>query len=121
MSDLAYIRTLPCDLCDDRRTVRAEPPYDVCTRSLYGDAEPLDEQTGEGCEKLAAAEDLSGLAVEAAERWRVKMRHTPDEVRDEQVRGFADLFGDFAADIGATFDAAAWIRDCAPLRMRGAA
>lgn len=121
MTAYAYITSLPCESCDDRRTVRAEPPYDVCRSSLYGDMEPLDEMTGEGCEKLAAVEELSDLAVEAAERWRVKMRHTPPEVREQQIGGFADLFHDWASDIGCEFDDEAWTRDCAPVRKVRAA
>lgn len=121
MTAFAYITTVCCETCEDRRTVYAEPPYDVCGRSLYGDCEPLDQMTGEGCDKLAAVEELSDIAVEAAERWRVRMRHTPPEVREEQVRGFADLFSDWAAGIGAEFDDEAWMRDCALVRKARAA
>jgi hypothetical protein len=117
----AYIKTLPCDLCGSRRMVRAEPPYDVCANSLYGDMEPLDEMTGEGCSKLAAVEELSDMAVDVAERWRVRIRHTTPEVRDEQVRGFADMLSEWASDIGAEFDADEWIADCAPVRKARAA
>jgi hypothetical protein len=77
--------------------------------------------TGEGCEKLAAAEELSDMSIEAAERWRVRMRHTPAEVRDEQVDRFGDLFSDWASDIGCKFDDEAWTRDCAPVRKARAA
>lgn len=115
MTDFAYITTLPCDLCDDRRLVRAEPPYDQCGAHPFGDFEAA------YCAKLAAAEELSDLAVEAAERWRVRMRHTPAEVREQQIGGFADLFHDWAAGIGCEFDDEAWTRDCAPVRKARAA
>lgn len=109
MTSFAYITTLPCDLCDDRRTVRAEPPYDICRRSPFGDCEPLDEMTGEGCEKLAAVQEMSDLAVAVSS---ATFRHTPPEVRDWAIRGFADMFHDWARDIGAEFDADAWIARC---------
>lgn len=121
MTSFAFISEVPCVDCDSRRIVRAEPPYELCRSSLYGDAEPLDEQTGEGCKKLAAVEELSDMAVEAAERWQVRMRHTPAEVRAEQVRGFSDLFHDWARDIGAEFDDAAFVGDCTPKREEAAA
>lgn len=121
MTSFAYIATLPCDLCNARRTIYDEPPFDVCVQSRFGDFEPLDEMTGEGCAKLAAVEELSDLAVEAAERWRVKMRHTPPEVREQQIGGFADLFHDWASDIGCEFDDEAWTRDCSPVRKARAA
>lgn len=116
---LPYITTLPCDLCDDRRTVRAEPPYDICARSLYGS--PLDEMTGEGCEKLAAVEAFSAHAVRTAEYMRVRWRHATPEVRDEQVRAQADVLFEDAREAGAEFDDEAWTRDCAPVRKARAA
>jgi hypothetical protein len=118
MSAFAYILTTPCDQCDDRRTVRAEPPYDVCRQSRFGDCEPLDEMTGEGCVKLAAVEELSDLAVAVA---GTRFRHTPPEVRDQQIRGFADLFHDWARDIDAEFDDEGWMRDCSVARRVRAA
>lgn len=109
MTEYAFILTLPCDHCPDRFTVRAEPPYDTCRRFGLGMEEPLDEMTAKDCDKLAAVEELSDLAVAVS---RARFRHTPAAVRAQAIGSFADTLTDWASDIGAEFDADGWVAVC---------
>lgn len=109
MSDFCFIKTTPCDLCPSRVTIKDEPPYDRCREHRYGDFEAYDDEAGYGCKKLAAVRELDDLAFEVSS---ARFRHTPDEVRRQSLRGFADVFGDCAMDIGAEFDDAAFLVAC---------
>lgn len=114
MTELAYIDRLPCDGCEWNRLIRDEPPYRVCQLSRTGISRSLDEMTGDDCDQLAAAQDLSDTAVKVAEWFSHRMRHTPRHVHDLSIGAAADWLSSWAYDLDVRFAVEVWERDCSP-------
>ena len=99
----ALISRGPCDYCEDRRTVYDPAPSDLCMRSPSGELE---------CDAMLAVDELTAKAVASAEHWQHKIRHTPADVRHDAIENEAGVYEEWAAELGAAFDSAAWVTLC---------
>lgn len=105
------IKATPCERCAQNR-------QDVGTGAWYCAASPSGDYE---CTAMVAVEELLEKALASAEHWQHNVRHTPAEARHEAIEAEAGVYCDWAASLGAEFDADAWIARCGEVKVQVAA
>ena len=107
MSDL--ISREPCFACDDN-VMERETGWRYCR------AGDTDE-----CPTWLAVQELEAKALASAEHWQTRVRHTPRDVRRDAILNEAGAYEQWAAELGAAFDADVWTAMCGVVRAGVAA
>lgn len=98
----ALLKRDPCDYCDERRTIHAEPPYDICRRS------------GGDLFECSAVEEAEALCEKAAEVISILRTIEKPEWRREVAESVADAFANALYEVHGQpqLDAKEFVRRC---------
>lgn len=106
----AFITHDPCYSCDET-AVERETGWRYCRVHIDADT----------CPMYLAVQELSEKALASAAHWQTRIRHTPPDVRRDAIENEAGLFEQWAIELGAEFDAGAWVEMCGAVKVGVAA